>query len=129
MATNDKEVKKLVDLGYSLDSKVKSLETKLKGVKAQLREAAEARKDGVLLGVKHFCLVGPQTTTACDPRNLYDTLKELGREDEFWDLVSVLITDTRSALGEVVFGDISATSTENYKKVSFKEKAPKKYIE
>ena len=123
------ELKQLVDKGRGIKDKMDSLEAELNKIKKTLREEAKSKKVGFFVGEKHFCRVGPMSSTECEAGTLYDTFMELGRAAEFWECIKVLVTDAKAALGETVFNSISTTQSEPYKKVSFLAKIPKKYIE
>lgn len=125
----DTELKKLVDKGRALKDKQDSIEAELGKIKKTLREEAKSRKVGFFLGDKHFARVSPKSSTECDPKKLQRTLVELGRPDEFFECVKVLVTDAKGKLGESVFASISTTESESYKTVSFLKSIPKKYLE
>lgn len=129
MSMTDDELKKLADRGRVLKDKQDQIDVELNKIKEVFREEAKARKVGHFLGYKHFVRVSPQTSTDCDPGELFTTFKELDRPDEFWECIKVLVTDAKAKLGETLFNSISTTKSEAYKKVSFVKSIPKKYLE
>ena len=124
----DAEVRKLVDRGRAIKEEKDTLDVEFEKIKKVLREEAKARKVGYLLGNDRFCRVSPQTSTECPPQELEQTLDDLGRHDEFYDCIKVLVGESKAKLGETLFESISTTKSEAYKKVSFLAKIPKKYL-
>jgi len=124
----DAEVRKLVDRGRVIKEKMDTLDTEQSKIKEKLRAEAKERKVGHFLGDKHFTRISPQTSTECEPKEAYQAFDDLGMEEQFWECCKMLITDTKAKLGESLFGSISFTKSEAYKKVSFLAKAPKKYL-
>lgn len=121
------EVRALVDKGYRIKSKYDKLEVELEAIKNTLKAEAKKRKKNALFGNEHFALVGPTSTTECDPYELYHLLD--GDEDQFFPLVKPLVGEVKKAVGETAFETISTTKTFPYNKIGFKEKVPKKYLE
>ena len=129
MSKTDEELRKLADRGRVIKDKQEVLDVELEKIKVVFREEAKSRKVGHFLGDKHFVRVSPQSGTDCEPEGLHDALVEVGRGDEFYECVKVLITNAKAKLGETVFNSISTTRSEAYKKVSFLKAIPKKYME
>jgi hypothetical protein len=105
------------------------MEVELEKIKQVFRNEAKIRKVDHFLGDKHFVRVSPQTSTECSAQELEGILHDLGRQNEFYDCIRVLVGEAKSRLGETVFNSISETKSEPFKKVSFLAKIPKKYME
>jgi len=118
----------LVDRGFQLKVKFDLLESQLDEAKAEARERAKKQKSDHFFGVKHFLTISAGSSTTCESKELYDTYKDLGREDAFFDAVKPLVGQAKKDLGETVFNSISTTETFPYRTVSFKENVPKKYL-
>ena len=117
----------LVDHGYTLKVKFDTLETQLAAVKVEVRERAKKQKADHFFGKKNFVTVSPGSSTSCDPKELYESYKDLGRVNDFFDHVKVQVGPVKKDLGETLFDSISSTETFPYRTVAFKENVPKKY--
>jgi hypothetical protein len=121
-------IAELVDKGYKLKEQMDALEVHLDACKVELRTRAKKNKKDFFIGNKHFATVSPKSSTECDPYDLYTAYGDLGREEDFFKAVKVLITNAKKDLGATVFGEISNVHTTPYNNVSFKENVPKKYL-
>ena len=122
------ETSDLVDKGYKLKVKLDEVEAQLEGIKKELRERAKKQKTDHFFGSNHFVTISGRSSTTCDPRDLHSVYADIGREEDFFNAVSVTIGTAKKDLGETLFGEIAKTDTTPYNTVSFKAKTPKKYL-
>lgn len=122
-------IEELVDKGYQLKVRVDEADTELDLVKKEIRRRAKKNKKDFFFGKNNFVTISPRTVTTCKPLDLHNVYEEIGREIDFFDAVSVTISTAKKDLGETVFSEISEVSVIPYNNVSFKVKAPKKYLD
>lgn len=118
---NNKRIAKMVDAAFDVKQELEDLQEEFDDYKRRLREEAKKLNVNELSGTVAIAKVGPTSSTDCEPLALHGLLKKLKRENEFFDLVSVKITAAKDAIGKTLFGEVSRTTSEPYKRVSFKE--------
>ena len=113
--------KNLVNEIHDLDAQAKKINPKLKALKLKAREDAEAANTKRLEGTNgRYLLVSPDTAKSCEAKDLLAYLEELGREDEFVDMVKVSAAEVEKLLGETLSKEIVDYDYKPFAKVSVK---------
>lgn len=105
----DVDMSVLVDEAVSLKKKFDQVEKELKIFKEFFKASGEKGEhfDGA---TGYIDLIG-RTTTTVEPSNLQKLLSDLGRENEFLNMISVKIADARGKLGTLLFDKIAKTTS------------------
>jgi len=120
VASEEEDLKTLVDKAYEWDVKKKELDAKVKEAKATLLQNAEDKEWKELSGKTAKCKIGPKTTTFIGVKSFLQLLKKIGKTNLVPDLLKVQLTEAKKSLGEIVLEDIMEQDTKEYGSVSFK---------
>ena len=117
-----KTIAEQVDEAFESDQKAKQLGDVVKKTKETLKNYARGEELHELEGEKAKIVFSQDVITKVGPRDLYNHLKEHGREDEFFDLVKVNVGDARKKLGDNELEKVAEIDVKDYAKGTLKEK-------